>query len=164
MRRLRIGRYIPSVLLTCFFAITVTDSRADNSLDSVQPESVAATTLELDLKTAIRYALRRNREIAIARYQPDIAQEDVKVAESVYDFNVFSTGGLTRGNRPTQSLLDTGSEEIDELAENRWLIQAGVKRHIETGGTLSLYQELDYLDSNSEFVEPNPQNTSRLRQ
>jgi outer membrane protein TolC len=163
MRRLRIARYIPSVLLTCFFAITVTDSRADNSLDSVQPESVAATTLELDLKTAIRYALRRNREIAIARYQPDIAQEDVKVAESVYDFNVFSTGGLTRGNRPTQSLLDTGSEEIDELAENRWLIQAGVKKHIETGGTLSLYQELDYLDSNSEFVEPNPQNTSRLR-
>ncbi len=119
--------------------------------------------VKLDLKTTVQYALQWNREVAIIGYYPLIAQEELQAANSVYDITLFSTGGIIRDDRPTQTILDTGSEEIDALIEDRWVAQVGLKKHFSTGGMISIYQEVDFLDSNSELVTPNPQNTSRLR-
>jgi len=131
--------------------------------DSTYLQAESGSKIELDLATVIRAAIQLNRDIDIARFDPEIAQEGVKKVDSLYDLTTFSKAGITRTDRPTQTILDTGSEELDKLLEDRWLVQVGVKKQVSTGGSISIYQELDYLDSNSEFVEPNPQKTSRLR-
>ncbi len=152
----------PVLLIYILFFIGFSSAIAGN-VGYPLPGTQTNKSFKMDLEAAIQYALRWNRQITIAEYQPDMAKEDVAVVNSEYDISVFSTGGLTKENRPTQSLLDTGSVEISELIEERWLVQVGLKKRISTGGTISLYQELDFLDSNSEFPEPNPQTTSRLR-
>lgn len=150
-------------ILLPMIGLTISTNAKGNTEDSADIEATADTRMELDLATVIRSAIEWNREINIAGFEPDIARQDVEEVDSVYDLTIFSTGGLTRTDRSTQTTLDTGSEEIDELIEDRWLVQAGVRKLVSTGGSISLYQEVDNLDSNSEFVQPNPQNTSRLR-
>ena len=59
-------------------------------------------------------------------------------------------------------MLDTGSIKRDVLLENRWFFTAGTKKLLPSGTAVSLYQEVDHLNSNSEFVVPDPQATSRL--
>jgi outer membrane protein len=123
-----------------------------------RPEALA----KLSLFEAIGQALRSNQKIQVSSYDPQKASQDLKAAQSVYDPSVFSSGNRGNVNRPINSLLDTGTIRRDVLLENRWFFTAGAKKFLPSGATVSLYQEMDHLNSNSEFVVPDPQSTSRL--
>ena len=123
-----------------------------------RPEAPARLTL----LEAIAEALRKNQKIQVSSFNPRQAAQDLRGAEAVYDSALFSSGNLGRVKRPTNSLLDTGTLKEDVLLENRRFIQTGAKKFLPSGATVSVYQEVDHLNSNSLYVVPDPQATSRL--
>lgn len=126
-----------------------------------RPAPVAGD-VRLTLTEAIRLALAHNPDIQIAGYLPTAAEADLVTARAVYDPAVFLSNTLGRNDRPIQSTLDTGQATRGSLIEDTWAFRGGLKQHTATGGNAAIYQELNYLDSNSVFVLPNPQYTSRL--
>lgn len=118
--------------------------------------------LRLSLQDAIYLALKRNQRIQVSSYNPRTALQDLKAAKAVYDPGVFSSATAGRVKKPTASLLDTGTLRESALLERKWFLRAGAKKFFPTGASLAIYQELDRLDSNSLYVIPDPQSTSRL--
>jgi outer membrane protein TolC len=116
----------------------------------------------LTLLGAITEALKQNQKIQVSSYNPQQAAQDLRGAEAVYDSSIFASANRSRDKRPINSLLDTGSLAENLLIEKKGLLEAGAKKLLPTGGTVSVYQETDSLNSNSLLVVPNPQGTSRL--
>lgn len=116
----------------------------------------------LSLNEAVGIALLNNTDIQFASYLPSIAVEGLKASMAVYSPTLFEKNNLARTNRPIQSTLDNGTVADEVFREHRWDFQAGVKKALPTGGGLSLYTEVDRLNSSSTLTTPNPQNTSRL--
>jgi outer membrane protein len=123
-----------------------------------RPEAPARLTL----LEAVGHALRNNEKILVSSYNPPKAVQDLKGAEAVYDSSIFSSGNIGHTKRPTASLLDTGTILESKLIEDRWFFRGGTKKFLPSGATVSLYQELDRLNSNSILVVPDPQSTSRM--
>jgi len=148
-----------------FLYMAGTDSASPQiNIDPLQGKSAGTNGMGeiLSLSEVLRYALERNRNIEIAAYQPLQAEQDLRRYRSVYDPVAFAAGSTSQVDRPVQSQLDTGSILDDALTEDRWLVRAGVKSLVPSGATVSLYQEIDYLDSSSSLIFPNPQGTSRV--
>lgn len=121
-----------------------------------------SNTLSLSLFDAIQYALEGNRNIEVAAYYPQQAEQDFKRVAATYDPFFFAEGTTQEVDRPTQSQLDTGSILDSALEEDRSFAQMGIKTLFPTGTSVSLFQELNYLNSNSTLIFPNPQATTRL--
>ena len=149
----------PSVMAATRLVLDAGPGAPELPARTPNPEEPARLTL----KDAIRFALAGNRDVQIASYNPERAREELKSKEAVYDPSVFSGYTLSRTDRPIQSQLDTGSIFDSELIEERWSLQLGIKKALPIGGTLTLSQEVDRLESNSSLVFPNPQSTSRVK-
>jgi len=117
--------------------------------------------VRLALFQALGLALANNHDIQIAGFQPPTAEQDITVAEAVFDPAIFGTNTVGRVNRPTQSILDTGATREGVLVQNTLNWQAGLKQKVPTGGTWSVYEATDYLSTNSTLTVPNPQNVTR---
>jgi outer membrane protein len=117
---------------------------------------------QLSLFEAIGQSLKNNQKIQVSSYNPQKASQDLKNAEAVYDPSFFSSGNVGRVKRPTNSLLDTGSIKEDVLLEDKWFVRVGAKKSLPSGATISIHQEIDRLNSNSLYVIPDPQSTSRF--
>ncbi len=131
----------------------------------VSAETAAASrevALQLTLQEAARQTVLHNRDIQRSSYDPARALEDLTAARSVYDSTLFQSANLSHTDRPIESILDNGDADRSELLEDRWDFQAGVKKLLPTGSTVSVFMETGHLDSSSELVIPNPQYTSRL--
>ena len=126
------------------------------------PPSQPKAPARLTLLEAIGGALKNNQKVQVASFDPKRAVQDLKGAQAVYNPSVFSSENIGQVKRPIDSLLDTGTILRDKLEEHRWFARGGAKQLLPTGATVSLYQELDRLNSNSTLVVPDPQNTSRL--
>lgn len=120
------------------------------------------STLPLTLRGAVKLALSGNRQIQVASYNPSIASEEINSVQSIYDVTLFEETNISRIDRPNQSLLDNGTLERGEFLEHRWDSRAGVKKALPTGGVVSLFADVDHVNSSSELLLPNPQYTSRL--
>ncbi len=119
-------------------------------------------TVHLAVIETVRRALAGNHDIQIAGFQPPETQQDITVAEAVFDPSVFLTTSFGRMNRPTQSLLDTGVAKDTVLIQDTWSFQGGMKSKVPTGGTFAVYQSSQNLKSNSVFVVPDPQYATAL--
>lgn len=126
------------------------------------PKPAPKGDVRLTLLDAIRYALANNHDIQIAGYEPSLLRADVTKAWGVFDPTVFMTNQNSRVDRPTQTTIDTGSSKITDLVEHHWQNQYGIREKMLSGGTVSLYQEQDYLKSNSLLVLPDPQYTTNF--
>ncbi len=122
----------------------------------------ASNFLQLSLQEAIDLALEGNKKIKIASFYPSIATEELEATQSIYDSSLFAENNITRTDRPIQSELDNGNILNENFMEHQWDARAGVKKPIPTGGVISLYADVDHLNSSSELVVPNPQYASRL--
>lgn len=117
--------------------------------------------LPLSLFDAVRFAIQNNKEIQYFSYNPPQAIEALAIANSVYDASFFQSWLYTSTERPIENILDVGSEE-NILFEDRSTWQIGVKKPLPTGGMLSLFMDTNSLESTSNAVIPNPQNTARM--
>jgi len=121
------------------------------------PAEVRLTLLE-----ALRLALAGSHDVQIAGLQPRIAEQDIIVAEAVFDPAAFATSTVGRVDRPIQSQLDVGAAQRGLLVQDTWSWQAGLRTKVPTGGALSVYEASDYLSTNSRLILPNPQDVTRL--
>ena len=113
--------------------------QAGSGADTPGSES---TAVRLTLMDAIRFSLEGNRDISVAAYDPKQAQAQLESEESVYDTLLFA--GSTFRRDPN---LD--SSVIDIVTEDDGRVQAGIRKPLKTGGTLSTYLETRYADLNN---------------
>lgn len=113
--------------------------------------------VRLTLQEALRAAMAGNRDIQLAGYEPRLALEDVVRAEAVFDPSVFFTNTFGRSKRPIQSTLDTGRITDSTYIEDTWAFQGGVRQPLIFGGAFSVYEDMNWLDTNSALTLPNPQ-------
>jgi len=117
--------------------------------------------VRLTLAQALGLALANNHDIQIAGFQPPAAEQDITVAEAVFDPTAFASSTVGRVDRPIQSILDTGATRQGLLIQNTLSWQAGLRQKVPTGGTLAVYEASDALNTNSTLTIPNPQNVTR---
>ena len=101
------------------------------------PGPSESPTVRLSLLEAIRYSLEGNQDIQVVSYTPKQAREEVANAESVYDPSVFADSSYRR-----QPNLQSSVEDI--VMEDTGVIQAGLRKPLPTGGSLSTYLETRY--------------------
>lgn len=126
------------------------------------PRPPSQGEVRLTLFDAVRIALENNHEVQIAGYNPLLAEADLVTARAAYDPNLAVSNTFGRSKRPIASQLDTGAIRDESLTEDTWQASGGIVQRIPTGATVSLKQEMNYLDTNSRLIVPNPQYTSRL--
>lgn len=160
--------------LFCFLIITMvlisgqyifaqeSNPNQDKTGSEVTTSIKTADILSLNLAETLQMAIGGNRDIQISSLYPLIATEELKSSQAVYDSSLFAENNIMRTERPTESYLDNGLTEESALLEHRWDFRAGVKKPLQTGGIVSLFVDTDRLNSSSDLVIPNPQNTSRL--
>ncbi len=136
--------------------------KKSNGLETPSEPGAAISSGRLSLSAAIGQTLKNNQKILVNSYNPLKAEQDVNAANGVYDYTAFSTANLGNTKRPVQSVLDTGSQYLDVLRESKWSNRTGVKKLTPTGATISAYQELNRLASDSTLVLPNPQTASNM--
>ena len=118
----------------------------------------------LTLAEAIRLALANNQDIQVTGFDPLLAETDLVKAHAVYEAAFFMNNDFGRTDRPVQRRLATGDIEKSKYIEDMYANKTGFKQHISTGGTWAIYQEANFLNSNSRFtqaLEPNPQWATR---
>jgi len=136
---------------------------ADDAAEApAEPAEPATGEVRLDLFDAIRLALLNNQEVQVAGYEPLRAEADLVEARAVYDPAIVASNTIGRDKQPIGSTLDTGRVADAALTQDTWSFSGGIQQRVPTGGTFSVTQEMNYLDTNSTFTVPNPQYTSGL--
>ena len=100
------------------------------------------TPVRLSLLDAIRFSLLGNRGIDVVAYEPRQAQEEAKGAQSVYDPLLFSDASFSRDPNLESSVTDI-------VTEDNGITRTGIRKPLETGGSLSAYLETRYGDLNN---------------
>ena len=98
--------------------------------------------VRLSLLDAIRYSLEGNREINVVAFEPREAQEDLKGAQSVYDPLLFADSTFRRDPNLESSVTDI-------VTQTDGVTRTGIRKPLETGGSLSAYLESRYGDLNN---------------
>ncbi len=125
------------------FAQAASGSHPDSEPSEETNSKMAA--VRLSLIDAIRFSLEGNREIGVVSFTPKQAQEDVKGAQSVYDPLLFSDASFRRDPNLESSVNDI-------VTEDNGTSRTGIRKPLETGGSLSAYLETRYGDlNNAEF-------------
>ena len=118
--------------------------------------------VRLSLQDSLRAAMLGNHDIQLAGYTPRIAQEDIVRAEAVFDPTAFFANTFGRTKRPIQSVLDTGAVGDTSYIEDSWAFQGGLRQPLIIGGVVSVYEQMNWLATNSDLTIPNPQFTGSL--
>ena len=98
--------------------------------------------VRLSLLDAIRYSLAGNRDINVVAFEPREAQEDLKGAQSIYDPLVFADSTFRRDPNLESSVTDI-------VTQTDGITRTGIRKPLETGGSLSAYLETRYGDLNN---------------
>ena len=89
-------------------------------------------TLPLSLDEAVARALENNIDIAVERYNPDLARENVRAAEGYYDPFLFST--LTKSSTDTKGTNAFSGGATVNTKTGLW--NFGAQQELPTGGLL----------------------------
>jgi outer membrane protein TolC len=122
------------------------------------PAAAERPVLELSLDDAVERALKNNADLAVEKYRPEIAQQNVRFASGVYD--PFVTGRIDKGSRTTPANnAFTGGEKVETDTLN-W--NFGVNQYLPTGAFVQVDFVNDKADTNSVFQTFNPSYGSNL--
>lgn len=116
--------------------------------------------LAMRLEEVYARALMHSNRVKVYGYDPLIRETGIQEAEGMFDLEAFTTATYGHTDEPTSTTLETG--EIGRFLENKGNAEAGFRRRFATGGQISLSNRFMTLDSNSEFLSPNPQTESAL--
>jgi len=104
---------------------------------SAEPEAVRLSLLE-----AIQRGLEGNQDIRVVSFTPMRAEEDLTDAEAVYDPEFFVDGRFRRDPNLQSSVTRI-------VMEDDGLLQAGIRKPLSTGGSLSGSLAARYSDLNN---------------
>jgi outer membrane protein TolC len=120
--------------------------------------AVPVTELQLTLSDVVERALKNNTDIAVERFNPESAKEDVRGAKGVYDPELFSSLSLRSQTEPASNIF-AGAEEV-ETDNATW--NFGASQYLPTGGSLRLDFVNSRTETNSIFSTFNPSYNSGL--
>src|SRR5262249_19334111 len=115
-------------------------------------------TLELTLDEAVKRALENNADVAVAKYNPEFAAEDLRSAKGYYDPFLNSTLTKTSSDTPATNAF-TGGEKVNNKT---WLWNFGLTQAIPTGAVVNVLFNNNKQDTNSVFTTFNPTYNSNL--
>ena len=95
--------------------------------------------VRLTIRDALYHSFRGNQDIRISAFNPKQAREDLADAQSTYDASVFIVGSHDR-------FVDPESDIEDLTVKDETNFKAGVKKLLNSGGTLSLFLETQRFD------------------
>jgi outer membrane protein TolC len=122
------------------------------------PDSGDRPKMELSLEDAVKRALERNPDIAVARYDPETSAEDVRAALGYYDPLATSFLSKSSQDNPQTSFFSGGQTVTDK--QTVW--NFGVSQNLPSGANLSLAFNNTKADSNNIFNTFNPTFSSSL--
>jgi outer membrane protein len=111
-----------------------------------------STTLELSLDEAVERALDNNVDIAVERFNPEIAAQSVLSAEGYYDPFVFSN--LEHSSTDTKGTSSLSGGEVINTKAQVW--NFGASLPVKTGAQFDISWNNNRRDSNNIFTSFNP--------
>lgn len=125
--------------------------------------STAATppgpgAVHLSLPVAVERALSRNKQLAVQKLNPDIAIGKVMVEQGVFDNVLSANRNIQHTETPTGSSLEGAAVAIRDTRN----ANLGFNNRLRTGTQNSLQFNNQFLETNSQFQNLNPQFTSNL--
>lgn len=113
------------------------------------------------LRESIDQALQSNLGLSVSRFQPGFAQDQLTIAESIFDPNISGSAiASERADPPATSLEGVGSGEQAIGAGQRFSVS--VDKRFSTGTQVGLETNLNRSTTNSSFALLNPDFSTRL--
>jgi outer membrane protein len=110
----------------------------------------------ITIQDAVRMALEHNNDVAIARLAREVAEQDIRAAEGVFDVRLLPTFSYQRTVSPSTSQLSGGA--AGRLEEKRLFGGVGVDALSPWGGgRLTVDFSGTRLESSNQFLRLNPQ-------
>lgn len=116
--------------------------------------------LRQDLVQVYGTALEHSNTVKVFSELPLIRETAIQEALGDYDVRAFGELQISHKDEPTSSELTTGF--TGRFLEDLGQLDYGVRKRIATGGEVTLSNRISTLDSNSTFLDPNPQTASEL--
>ncbi len=116
--------------------------------------------LRQDLVQVYGTALQHSNSVKVFSELPLIRETAIQEAMGDYDFRAFGELQISHKDEPTSSELTTGF--TGRFLEDLGQLDYGIKKRIATGGEITLSNRISTLDSNSTFLDPNPQTASEV--
>ncbi len=126
-----------------------------------QSAGLAPQTLPVEVCTLVQQALANAPQVQVLQADPEVLYTIVRQEEAVFDWRSFLDAKYSDLNDPVGNTLTIGSGG-NRYINNNVYGQGGVKRRTTAGGELSIAQSVGHEYSNSIFLQPNAQSTSRL--
>lgn len=141
----RLARLAGPILFVCLLAAAPSGLLAE--------EAAEAEAERLDLRTAILLALDNNLGLAVERYAPQIAREQVTIARSEFEPTLTGTvRSRVSQQSSAASTLDGAAGPRSEVSDAR----IGVSQKIDTGAVVSVSTGMVRQETNSTFSTLNP--------
>jgi outer membrane protein TolC len=161
--RARIRATFALLLAAATAAPVATPAAAAQAAPAAQPTPPASTPtmvtaaadreLRLTLEDAVQRALENNADIAVARYEPELSEQDVFSAKGYYDPQAFAT--LYHQSSDTKGTNAFSGGTTVNTKTDVW--NFGIAAPIElTGGSLQLDFNNNKRDTNNVFTSFNP--------
>jgi outer membrane protein TolC len=113
-----------------------------------------------DLVQVYGSALQHSNTVKVFSDIPLIRETAIQEARGEFDWRAFGQVRYGHVDEPTPSQLTTGF--TGRLLEDLGSADYGIRKKVGSGAEISLSNRLNVLDSNSNFVAPNPQSGSEL--
>lgn len=114
-------------------------------------------TVEITLERVVKTTVAQNLELEFARFAPAVAAAQIVQAEAAFDWTLFSTLDLRKGDRPATSptignrAVGLGTDVRDSV---NWT--TGIRRQFVSGGQLSIQHELIFTDTKTPGLATTP--------
>ena len=126
-----------------------------------QPESL----IPLSLSQALQNTLQHNVDNQIARLTPRLAESEVIIEQSEFDWTAFASGTFGETDQPQAATALGGTIiGVSRSESTDANVSAGIRKRIQLGGTIELSTGLDYANDSSAGLElsPDPSWTSNF--
>ncbi|MBL8763788.1 MAG: TolC family protein [Phycisphaerae bacterium] len=123
-------------------------------------------TVAISLGRAVSTSAQRNLAVQFARLGPGISEAQAIAAQAAFDWTLFSNLDWNRLDqaRPEQQFGLGQSNGVNSNEEQSVDTRVGVRKRMETGGTLTIQQGYKYTDEQTRGLSnnPNPANEATL--
>lgn len=111
--------------------------------------SEQASTLTIDLQSAIRKAIEHNLDLRVARLNPKISEEQIEQAEAVFDSVIFADANWAELDTPQPPGAIPGLSG-DQQSENLALT-TGIRKDLTTGGRITAQADVTRSQQSPSF-------------
>lgn len=126
-----------------------------------KPISATGKSLDVDIAALTAGALRYSSFVRAVSANPSIRQAELVSEQAAFDWKAFLESTYDDIDDPVGNQLTTGTD-ADRYKNRTWGLDTGVRRRNELGGEVEAFQSWGGERDNSRFLDPNPQNTTRL--